>query len=76
MMGEQEQFAVLKISSEAHDLIGDFTGGVFGHATTQGSKRVVEDSYAHMGVTKQSLVAYIAKLEAQCGITRDITVRF
>lgn len=76
MTGETERFPVVKISKAADDLVGEYTSAVWGHATTQGSKKVVEDAYAHLCVNKKSLTQYISALEDHCGIVRDVSLRF
>lgn len=73
---EQAPFPVVKISRNADELVNEYSSAVFGNATTQGSKKVVEDSYAHLCVNKKPLVEYIGLLEEHCGIVRDITLRF
>lgn len=74
--GEASAFPVVPISGNANDLVNEFAGAVTGLATTQGSKRVIEDAYAHLCVTKKSLTEYISVLEKHCGIVRNVALRF
>jgi hypothetical protein len=76
MTGETERFPVVKISAAAGELVSEYASAVWGHATTQGSRKVVDDAYAHLCVNKKSLAEYISKLEEHCGIVREITLRF
>jgi hypothetical protein len=71
-----DAFPVVPISGNANDLVNEFCGAVTGLATTQGSKRVIEDAYAHHCVTKKSLTEYISVLEKACGIVRNVALRF
>lgn len=73
---EQAPFPVVQISRNADELVTEYSSAVFGNATTQGSRKVVEDSYAHLCVTKKSLAEYIEVLEKACSIRREVTLRF
>lgn len=76
MTGETERFPVVRISRVADALLAEYTSAVFGHATTQGSRKVEEDAYAHLCVTKKSLATFISALEELHGHVREVTLRF